>query len=86
MTIVTCCIAVGPDTVLKSDWRPPYLQIGQICNSGRMQRRDDMFWTIFVFVVGWLVGRNWEQVKKFALEKFNANKNLTGKATRIDPD
>ncbi|MBX2837318.1 MAG: hypothetical protein KTR35_10725 [Gammaproteobacteria bacterium] len=45
-----------------------------------------MFWTIIVFVAGWLVGRNWEQVKKFANEKLNANKNITGKATRMDQD
>ena len=45
-----------------------------------------MFWTIFVFVVGWLVGRYWEQVKKFAHDKLSSNKNITGKATRIDSD
>lgn len=45
-----------------------------------------MFWTIFVFVVGWFVGRNWEQVKVFASNKLNASKKITGKATRIEPD
>lgn len=45
-----------------------------------------MFWTIIVFVAGWLVGRYWDQVKKIASDKLNANKNITGKATRIDPD
>ncbi len=45
-----------------------------------------MFWTIFVFVVGWLAGRNWERVKNFARDKLNSNKKITGKATRIEPD
>ncbi len=45
-----------------------------------------MFWTIIVFAAGWLVGRNWEQVKKLASDKMNASKKITGKATRIEPD
>ncbi|ASJ73424.1 hypothetical protein [Granulosicoccus antarcticus] len=45
-----------------------------------------MFWTIFVFALGWLAGRNWEQVKLFARNKLNASKKISGKATRIEPD
>lgn len=45
-----------------------------------------MFWTIIVFVAGWLVGRNWDQVKKLVNDKLSANKNISGKATRIDQD
>lgn len=45
-----------------------------------------MFWTIVWLAVGWMIGRNWDQVKKFATDKLNASQSTEGKATKLDQD
>ncbi len=43
-----------------------------------------MFWTLLCLGVGWLLGRNWDQVKKMYREKITTIKNNAGNTTKID--
>ncbi len=43
-----------------------------------------MLWTIIVFAVGWLVGRNWDQVKQMYHDKMKAKHVDSGNVTKID--
>ncbi len=43
-----------------------------------------MFGMLFTLVVGWLLGRNWDQVKKIYHDKVTNKQNNAGNVTKVD--